>query len=144
MTCKCSQPSPPLLHVYPKRLLSDRPPALVDCTPYLLNLGLTKSNTSLIWIAGPLSGLLVQPIIGVISDENTSKWGRRRPFMVIGALIVSVCLIILGFTKEIVEFLLPDEELAKGPTIALAVLSIYALDFAINAGERPFFSRSSH
>ncbi|KID77211.1 sucrose transport protein, partial [Metarhizium brunneum ARSEF 3297] len=132
-TIGITQPSPPLLHVYPKRLLSDRPPALVDCTPYLLNLGLTKSNTSLIWIAGPLSGLLVQPIIGVISDENTSKWGRRRPFMVIGALIVSVCLIILGFTKEIVEFVLPDEELAKGPTIALAVLSIYALDFAINA-----------
>lgn len=60
--------------------------------------------------------------------------------MVIGALIVSVCLIVLGFTKEIVEFVLPDEELAKGPTIALAVLSIYALDFAINAGERPLFS----
>ncbi|TWU77864.1 hypothetical protein ED733_003632 [Metarhizium rileyi] len=103
------------------------------CTPYLLNLGLTKSSTSLIWIAGPLSGLLVQPVIGVIADESTSKWGRRRPFMVIGALIVAVCLLVLGFTKEIVASVLPDEEAAKGPTIALAVLSIYALDFAINA-----------
>lgn len=54
--------------------------------------------------------------------------------MVIGALIVAVCLLVLGFTKEIVEFLVPDEKLAKGPTIALAVLSIYALDFAINGG----------
>ncbi|KAK2589901.1 hypothetical protein QQS21_012418 [Conoideocrella luteorostrata] len=106
-----------------------------DCTPYLLNLGLTKSNTSLIWIAGPLSGLLVQPIIGVISDENTSKWGRRRPFMVIGAVNVAACLLVLGFTKEIVEFFMRDEMMAKGPTIALAVMSIYALDFAINAGK---------
>lgn len=103
------------------------------CTPYLLNLGLTKSNTSLIWIAGPLSGLIVQPIIGVVADENTSKWGRRRPFMVVGAVIVAGCLVVLGFTKEIVGFLVNDAELARGPTVALAVLSIYALDFAINA-----------
>lgn len=57
--------------------------------------------------------------------------------MVIGSLIVAACLIVLGFTKEIVEFLVQDEKLAKGPTIALAVLSIYALDFAINGGKRP-------
>ncbi|KHN99859.1 sucrose transport protein [Metarhizium album ARSEF 1941] len=123
-SCPCPCPDPDRL--FPPRLV-------VDCTPYLLNLGLTKSNTSLIWIAGPLSGLLVQPVIGVVSDEYTSRWGRRRPFMVAGALVVSVCLLVLGFTKEIVGFLLPDEELARGPTIALAVLSLYVLDFAINA-----------
>ncbi|KAG5991022.1 hypothetical protein E4U54_003986 [Claviceps lovelessii] len=103
------------------------------CTPYLLNLGLTKSNTSLIWIAGPLSGLLVQPIIGVIADENTSKWGRRRPFMVVGALIVACCLLVLGFTKELVGLVVRDEAVARAPTMALAILSIYVLDFAINA-----------
>ncbi|KAG5978326.1 hypothetical protein E4U55_006239 [Claviceps digitariae] len=103
------------------------------CTPYLLNLGLTKSNTSLIWIAGPLSGLVVQPIIGVLADENTSKWGRRRPFMVIGALVVACCLLVLGFTKELVGLVVPDETVAKAPTMALAILSIYVLDFAINA-----------
>lgn len=100
-----------------------------------MNLGLTKSNTSLIWIAGPLSGLIVQPIIGVIADENTSKWGRRRPFMVVGALIVAVCLIILGFTKEIVSLVIDQDKQANAPTIALAVLSIYVLDFSINAGK---------
>ncbi|KAG5918042.1 hypothetical protein E4U53_004128 [Claviceps sorghi] len=104
-----------------------------DCTPYLLNLGLTKSNTSLIWIAGPLSGLLVQPIVGVIADENTSKWGRRRPFMVIGTLIVACCLLVLGFTKELVGLVVPNETAAKAPSMALAILSIYVLDFAINA-----------
>lgn len=97
-------------------------------------MGLTKSNTSLVWVAGPLSGLVVQPIVGVISDETKSKWGRRRPLMVIGAVIVSACLILLGFTREIVGLFIDDDKVASKPTIVLAVLAIYALDFAINAG----------
>ncbi|KAF9769030.1 hypothetical protein IL306_013615 [Fusarium sp. DS 682] len=103
------------------------------CTPYLLNLGLTKSNTSLVWIAGPLSGLVVQPVVGVIADESKSKWGRRRPLMVVGSIVVAVSLLILGFTREIVGFVVTDDEAAKRPTIVLAVLAIYVVDFAINA-----------
>ncbi|OAA82104.1 sucrose transport protein [Akanthomyces lecanii RCEF 1005] len=103
------------------------------CTPYLLSLGLSKSNTSMVWIAGPLSGLIVQPVIGVLSDENTSKWGRRRPMMVLGAAIVAVAMLVLGFTKEIVTFFIADAEAARIPTIFLAVLAIYVVDFAINA-----------
>ncbi|KAF5026549.1 hypothetical protein F66182_1338 [Fusarium sp. NRRL 66182] len=103
------------------------------CTPYLLNLGLTKSNTSLVWIAGPLSGLVVQPVVGVIADESKSRWGRRRPLMVIGSVVVAISLLVLGFTREIVGFVVSDEEAAKRPTIVLAVLAIYVVDFAINA-----------
>ncbi|KAM5356021.1 hypothetical protein ACJ41O_002667 [Fusarium nematophilum] len=103
------------------------------CTPYLLNLGLTKSNTSLVWIAGPLSGLIVQPVVGVIADESKSRWGRRRPLMVIGSIIVAISLLALGFTREIVGFAVPDDEAARRPTIVLAVLAIYTVDFAINA-----------
>lgn len=107
----------------------------LDCTPYLLSLGLSKSNTSMVWIAGPLSGLIVQPVIGVLSDENTSKWGRRRPMMVLGAAIVAVAMLVLGFTKEIVTVFIADAEAARVPTISLAVLAIYVVDFAINAGK---------
>ncbi|KAG9250033.1 major facilitator superfamily domain-containing protein [Emericellopsis atlantica] len=103
------------------------------CTPYLLDLGLTKSNTSLVWIAGPLSGLIVQPVVGALADASTSKYGRRRPLMLLSTAMVAVCLFVLGFTKEIVGLVQADEEKAKGPTIALAVLAIYAVDFAINA-----------
>ncbi|KAF7541206.1 hypothetical protein G7Z17_g12012 [Cylindrodendrum hubeiense] len=103
------------------------------CTPYLLNLGLTKSNTSLVWIAGPLSGLIVQPVVGVIADESKSKWGRRRPLMVVGAVIVAGSLLTLGFTREIVGLFIHDDEAARMPTIVMAVLSIYVVDFAINA-----------
>ncbi|RAH83767.1 sucrose transporter [Aspergillus japonicus CBS 114.51] len=102
------------------------------CTPYLLQLGLTKSKTSLVWIAGPLSGLIIQPLIGVIADRSRSKWGRRRPFMIVGSVVVAMCLLLLGWTTEIVRMFVKDAEKAKSATIAIAVLSIYAVDFAIN------------
>jgi solute carrier family 45 protein 1/2/4 len=86
------------------------------CTPYLLELGLTKSRISLVWIAGPLSGLIMQPVVGVIADRSTSRYGRRRPFMVGCTILTSLFLLLLGWTKEVV-----------------AVFSIYGIDFAINA-----------
>ncbi|RDL34703.1 MFS general substrate transporter [Venustampulla echinocandica] len=106
---------------------------LTYCTPYLLQLGLTKSKTSLVWIAGPLSGLIMQPIVGVIADRSTSKYGRRRPFMVIGSFVVGLCLLVLGWAKEIVGYFVEEGEFKKECTIVVAVLAIYAVDFAINA-----------
>ncbi|KAI9850867.1 MAG: hypothetical protein M1838_004936 [Thelocarpon superellum] len=103
------------------------------CTPYLLQLGLTKSRTSLVWIAGPLSGLIMQPLVGVIADRSKSRWGRRRPFMIGGAVLVGLCLLLLGWTAEIVSLFVGDPASKKSATIALAILSIYAVDFAINA-----------
>ncbi|KZF25981.1 MFS general substrate transporter [Xylona heveae TC161] len=103
------------------------------CTPYLLQLGLTKSRTSLVWVAGPLSGLIMQPVVGVLADNSKSRWGRRRPYMVVGALIVAVTLLVLGWTSEVVGLFISDPELRRPMTIALAVLSIYVVDFAINA-----------
>jgi len=96
MTCKIVESSLP--KVANDSWLMSR----ADCTPYLLQLGLTKSKTSLVWIAGPLSGLVMQPVVGVLADSSKSKWGRRRPFMIGGSLIVGICLIVLGWTSEIV------------------------------------------
>ncbi|KAK8050640.1 major facilitator superfamily domain-containing protein [Apiospora phragmitis] len=101
--------------------------------PYLLSLGLSKSHTSLVWIAGPLSGLVVQPIVGAIADESRSKWGRRRPFIAGGSIIVALGLLVLGFTKEIITTFFGEGEGAKNITIFVAVLSIYVVDFSINA-----------
>lgn len=53
--------------------------------------------------------------------------------MVAGTAIVSVSLLVLGWTKEIVSIFVSDAETRKSVTIGLAVLSIYAVDFAINA-----------
>ncbi|KAK8055529.1 hypothetical protein PG993_000756 [Apiospora rasikravindrae] len=101
--------------------------------PYLLSLGLSKSHTSLVWIAGPLSGLIVQPIVGAIADESRSKWGRRRPFIAGGSIIVALGLLVLGFTKEIITAFFGEGEGAQNITIFVAVLSIYVVDFSINA-----------
>lgn len=79
-------------------------------TPYLLRLGLSKGKMSLVWIAGPLSGLIMQPIIGMISDKSNSKYGRRRPFMVGGTVAVAVSLIILGWAEDIVGAFVSDGE----------------------------------
>ena len=60
--------------------------------------------------------------------------------MVVGSMVVAAALTVLGWTKEIVRmFMLEDAQSRKTCTIALAVLAIYVVDFAINAGE--FFSR---
>lgn len=55
--------------------------------------------------------------------------------MVLGAAIVAVSLLTLGFTREIVGLFVGDDDAARRPTIVLAVFAIYAVDFAINAGE---------
>jgi solute carrier family 45 protein 1/2/4 len=77
----------------------------------------------------------MQPIIGVVADRSRSKYGRRRPIMIAGAIMVAICLIVLGWTKEIVGIFITDKDFAKSCTIVLAVFSIYAIDFAINAGK---------
>lgn len=51
----------------------------------------------------------MQPIIGMISDKSTSKYGRRRPFMVGGTVAVAVCLLILGWAMDIVKWAVPGE-----------------------------------
>ncbi|RKF63138.1 General alpha-glucoside permease [Erysiphe neolycopersici] len=102
------------------------------CTPYLLSLGLTKSRTSLVWIAGPISGLIMQPIVGVISDGSQSRYGRRRPFMLLGSTVVAIGLLGLAWAKEIASYLTKDLELRKSITIGIAVSAIYVVDFAVN------------
>ncbi len=96
---------------------------------------MTKSQASFVWIAGPVSGLIVQPIVGVLADESKSRFGRRRPIIIIGSIIVALSLLGLGFTKEIVANFVSDDQAAKVSTIALAVLALCSVDFAINAGK---------
>ncbi|KAL9636728.1 MAG: hypothetical protein Q9164_002643 [Protoblastenia rupestris] len=75
----------------------------------------------------------MQPVVGVLADNSKSKWGRRRPFMLGGTLIVAICLLVLGWTSEIVALFVSEPDTVNSCTIALAILSIYVVDFAINA-----------
>lgn len=102
-------------------------------SPYLLSLGLSKAGMSAVFLAGPLSGLIVQPIIGSIADRSTSRFGRRRPVIVIGCLICVISLLVFGYTREVASvFTTRGSQAHSTLTIWLAVFAVYALDFAIN------------
>lgn len=114
---------------------------LSNGSPYLLSLGLSKSLMALVWIAGPLSGTLVQPYVGMLSDNCRVSWGKRKPFMLGGAAATIFSLMILSWTKDIVVGVLslfgadPASQGVKVTTIVVAVIWVYILDFAINTGE---------
>jgi solute carrier family 45 protein 1/2/4 len=102
---------------------------------------------ALVWIAGPLSGTLVQPYIGILSDNCRISWGKRKPFMIGGTLGTIMSFLMLAWAKEIVQGFLgifgadPESEGVKTSIIVFAVLFVYILDFSINtvqAGIRAF------
>lgn len=65
-------------------------------------LGADEASLPMLWLAGPITGLILQPIIGAISDGTWSpKFGRRKPFFLIGALVSSVVLIAMPFSSSI-------------------------------------------
>ncbi|KAF8056981.1 major facilitator superfamily domain-containing protein [Lyophyllum atratum] len=103
-------------------------------SPYLLSLGLSKSSMAVVFLAGPLSGLIMQPIIGVLADTSTSRFGRRRPFMIVGTVICVLAMLLLGYTRGFAAvFTRLGSPGNDALTIALAVVAIYLIDFSINA-----------
>jgi maltose/moltooligosaccharide transporter len=65
-------------------------------------LGASPDEIPLLNLAGPMTGLLVQPIIGAMSDRTWSpRWGRRKPYFFVGALICSIALIIYPFSSSL-------------------------------------------
>jgi maltose/moltooligosaccharide transporter len=86
-------------------------------------LGANKDEIPILWIAAPLTGLLVQPIIGYLSDRTWHPyWGRRRPFFFIGAILATIALIILP----------------NSPTLWIAGGMLWVLDASINISMEPF------
>jgi len=113
-------------------------------TPFLLSLGLSEQLTSLVWLAGPISGLVAQPLIGAISDASSSKY-RRRYWVVTSTVVLMVSTVILAYCKDIAGFLVDLFGVGEGSwdpqrnktlqntAIWLAIVSFYLLDFALNA-----------
>lgn len=85
-------------------------------------LGADADKIPLLWLAGPVTGLLVQPIIGAMSDRTWNKFGRRRPYFLIGAILASIAL-----------FFMPDS-----PVLWCAAGMLWILDSSINVSMEPF------
>ena len=72
-----------------------------NMTPIYSYLGANADQIPLLNLAGPMTGLLVQPIIGAMSDKTTSRFGRRRPYFLIGAIICSICLFAMPYSSSV-------------------------------------------
>ncbi|KAF9641099.1 putative general alpha-glucoside permease protein [Lasiodiplodia theobromae] len=74
-------------------------------TPYMAGLGMPTSLTALVWLSGPLSGALVQPVFAAISDRTQHPWGRRKPYIAGGATFVCLSLLGLACAEDVSNWL---------------------------------------
>jgi len=92
-------------------------------SPIFLYLGASEEMIPILNIAGPITGLIIQPIIGAMSDKTWSlKWGRRKPYFLIGAIVGSLCL-----------FAFPHS-----PLLWFAVGLLWILDVGNNVAMEPY------
>lgn len=69
--------------------------------PIYSYLGADEASMPLLWLAGPMTGLIVQPIIGALSDRTVTRFGRRTPYFLIGAVLCSLCLFAMPYSREL-------------------------------------------
>lgn len=85
-------------------------------------LGADEATMPLLWLAGPITGLLVQPIIGALSDRTTSRLGRRTPYFLLGAIFCSLGLLAMPYS----------------PALWVAASLLWILDAANNVTMEPY------
>jgi len=93
-----------------------------NMSPIYKYLGADEANLPYLWLAGPMTGLIVQPIIGAMSDRTLSKLGRRTPYFLIGALLCSFSLFFMPFSQ----------------TLWMAASLLWILDAANNIAMEPY------
>src|SRR5664279_2409748 len=85
-------------------------------------LGAKVENIPILWIAAPVTGLIIQPIIGHMSDNTWNRLGRRRPYFLTGAILASLALIIIP----------------NSPALWIAAGMLWIMDASINVSMEPF------
>jgi maltose/moltooligosaccharide transporter len=91
-------------------------------SPIYSYLGANEATLPLLWLAGPMTGLIVQPIVGAMSDRTVTRWGRRTPYFLIGAILCSLGLLAMPFS----------------PTLWMAASLLWILDAANNVTMEPY------
>src|SRR5690242_20019731 len=95
---------------------------LANMSAIYAKLGAEPDKIPILWLAGPMTGLLIQPIIGAMSDRTWNWLGRRRPYFTVGAILSSAAL-----------FFMPD-----APSLWVAATMLWILDASINISMEPF------
>lgn len=93
-----------------------------NMSPIYSFLGADEASMPLLWLAGPVTGLLVQPLVGVLSDRTHSRLGRRTPYFLIGAALCSICLFAMPYS----------------PALWVAASLLWILDAANNVAMEPY------
>ena len=86
------------------------------------SLGVEVNHLAILWIAAPATGLLVQPIIGYLSDKTWGRLGRRRPYFLWGAILTSAALVVMP----------------NAPVLWIAAAALWVMDASINITMEPF------
>ncbi|KAI9073663.1 hypothetical protein K1719_044376 [Acacia pycnantha] len=107
-------------------------------TPYVQLLGIPHTWAAFIWLCGPISGMIVQPVVGYHSDRCTSRFGRRRPFIAAGALSVAVAVFLIGYAADMGHMFGDSLEKKSRPrAIVIFVVGFWILDVANNMLQGP-------
>jgi maltose/moltooligosaccharide transporter len=93
-----------------------------NATRIFQNLGASLDSVPLLWLAGPVTGLIVQPLVGYFSDRTWTRYGRRRPYFVLGAALAAGTLVVMP----------------NASTLLTAVLMLWMLDASLNLTMGPF------
>jgi maltose/moltooligosaccharide transporter len=72
-----------------------------NMSPIYSYLGANEAELPYLWLAGPMTGLLVQPVIGAMSDRTVSRFGRRTPYFLIGAILCSLSLLAMPYSQAL-------------------------------------------
>ena len=93
-------------------------------------LGADPHNLSYFWILPPLMGMIVQPIVGAMSDRTWTRWGRRKPYLFVGALIALMVMIFLPNSGSL--------GLTIKAAMSFGLFMLILLDTSINLAMQPF------
>ena len=108
--------------------------------PVTEGLGASPFIYGLIWLAGPFTGMVVQPIIGRLSDKTVSPFGRRRPYLLGGAILASIALWLFPNSAGIANFLhnLTGLNLPSWSALLVAAIMIWIIDACVNVAQGPY------
>ena len=95
---------------------------MANMSPIYEYLGAQPEQIPMLWLAAPLTGLVVQPIIGAWSDKTWTNLGRRKPFFLVGAILSSVALVFMP----------------NSTALWMAAGLLWILDASINVSMEPF------
>jgi maltose/moltooligosaccharide transporter len=93
-------------------------------------LGADPHTLSFFWILPPLMGMIVQPIVGAMSDKTWCKWGRRKPYLYVGAIVAIIVMALLPNSGSF--------EMTVKAALAFGALMLMLLDTSINMAMQPF------